>query len=88
MLKERLGGSIQDNDTWLKELFNVITDQVSTGERVELRGFGTFESREIKAHTTVLPATGEEMANPRSFTVDFRPSQRFKDHLRTAGEKT
>lgn len=86
-LKEELGGTITANDEWIQSLLNIMVKQVAAGERVELRGFGTFESREIKAHKTVVPATGKAMKNPKSYTVDFRPAKDFKEKLKASGKK-
>ena len=81
-LKEQVGGTIEANDDWISALLNILSERVASGERIELRGFGTFESREIKGHKTMNPVTGEPMTNPKSYTVDFRPAQGFKDKLK------
>jgi DNA-binding protein HU-beta len=81
-LKAQAGGTIETHDDWIDRLLQVISDKVADGERIELRGFGTFESREIRGHKTTNPVTGEPMQNPKSYTVDFRPAQGFKDKLR------
>ena len=81
-LKERVGGTIESHDEWLSQLLQLIKDTVSEGERIELRGFGTFESREISGHKTQNPVTGEPMKNPKSYTVDFRPAEGFKEQLK------
>lgn len=80
-MKETVGGSIQSNNLWIEALLEVISDSVATGDRVELRGFGSFQSREIRAHETILPETGKKMKNPKSYTVDFRPAKDFKEKL-------
>lgn len=85
-LKERAGGTIQSHNLWIKELLQVIQEKVADGERVELRGFGSFEAREIAGHKTTNPVTGKPMKNPKSYTVDFRPAQDFKELLREKGE--
>lgn len=82
-MKEKIGGSIESNDDWIAALLEVVSDQVAAGERIELRGFGTFESREIQAHKTTNPVTGKKMKNPKSYTVDFRPAQAFKRKLKS-----
>lgn len=81
-LKAKMGGSIQVNDDWLVALLEIISDKVGAGERIELRGFGTFEAREIRAHKTTNPVTGAQMKNLKSYTVDFRPARDFKEKLR------
>ena len=86
-LKKEIGGTIEANDHWISVLLDVISDSVANGERIELRGFGSFESREIKAHETILPETGEKMKNPKSYTVDFRPAEGFKRKLKPKKKK-
>ena len=86
-LKEKAGGTIGDNDLWISSLLEIVIDKVTAGSRVELRGFGTFESREIRAHETVLPATGQVMKNQKSYTIDFRPAKAFKDKLKGQKDK-
>lgn len=85
-LKERVGGTIEAHNSWIKSLLEVISDKVADGERVELRGFGSFEAREIAGHETTNPTTGEPMKNPKSYTVDFRPAQDFKELVREKGK--
>jgi DNA-binding protein HU-beta len=86
-LKKKVGGTIEANDYWISVLLDVISEAVAGGERIELRGFGSFESREIRAHETILPETGEKMKNPKSYTVDFRPAEGFKQKLKPKKKK-
>lgn len=86
-LKKKVGGTIEANDQWISALLDVLADAVAGGERIELRGFGSFESREIRAHETILPETGEKMKNPKSYTVDFRPAEGFKRKLKPKKKK-
>lgn len=86
-LKKKVGGTIEANDHWISVLLDVISDTIASGERIELRGFGSFESREIRAHETILPETGEKMKNPKSYTVDFRPAKDFKEKLQPKSKK-
>lgn len=48
-------------------IFQSITDSLSTGEKVELRGFGSFRVRERNARTARNPKSGE--------TVDVPPKK-------------
>ena len=49
------------------------------GERVELRGFGTFLVRERKAKEVPNPRTGEMMHIPHRVVPDFKPSATLKE---------
>jgi DNA-binding protein HU-beta len=86
-LKEKKGGTIEQHDAWIDALLEVIIEKVSAGERIELRRFGSFEAREIQAHETKNPVTGKKMKNPKSYTVDFRPAEAFKEQLRESEDK-
>ena len=41
--------------------FNSIIDTIKTGERVELRGFGTFTPKDYEGYTGRNPKTGEQV---------------------------
>lgn len=51
-----------------------LTDAVTNGDRVEIRGFGTFQSRNRAPKTTRNPRTGKTMTLPGRRGVLFRPS--------------
>lgn len=54
---------------------------VAAGERVQLPGFGTFESRERSARTGRNPRTGEEIAIAASVAPAFKPASAFKERV-------
>lgn len=45
----------------------------SGGERVVLRGFGTFKLRKRRAHVGSNPQTGESMRIPAALSIAFKP---------------
>ena len=81
-LKERVGGTIQGHEKTILNLLEIISEEVAAGKRVQLRRFGTFESREIRAHKTINPVTTKKMKIQKSYTVDFRPSEALKKKLK------
>jgi len=54
------------------------------GERVELRGFGTFCLRERKEKHVPNPKTGKMMIIPHRVVPDFKPSQHIKKSVADA----
>ncbi len=54
---------------------------VAAGERVQLPGFGTFESRERAARTGRNPRTGEELTIAASVAPAFKPASAFKERV-------
>lgn len=51
---------------------------LQNGDRVELRGFGTFCLRERQEKHVANPKTGKMMIIPHRVVPDFKPSQQFK----------
>ena len=81
-LSERMGETQRSTEKRVVALLEILSEALLSEGRVELRGFGAFEAREIKAHSTVLPATGETHRVKKSYTIDFKPSQKLKSALR------
>ncbi len=51
---------------------------LQNGERVELRGFGTFCLRERQEKHVANPRTGKMMTIPHRIVPDFKPSPQLK----------
>lgn len=61
-----------------------ITERLTRGETVVLRGFGTFEGRSMRAVTRVHPESGQFIQVPAKVKPIFRPSRQMKRQV--AGE--
>ncbi|MEA3055214.1 MAG: DNA-binding protein HU-beta [Actinomycetota bacterium] len=57
----------------------VVTDQVVSGNKVQIPGFLSFEKSERAARTGRNPATGEEMQIPASTVPKVKVGKSFKD---------
>ena len=70
------------------EIFNpedgLITQALRTGDRVQITGFGTFETRERKARTGRNPRTGREIRIGPTTSASFRPGKALKDAVKPA----
>jgi DNA-binding protein HU-beta len=62
----------------------VITDALRKGDRVQITGFGTFETRERKARTGRNPRTGREIRIEATTSASFRPGKALKDAVKPA----
>lgn len=60
----------------------VITDALRGGDRIQITGFGTFETRERKARTGRNPRTGREIAIGPTTSASFRPGKALKDAVK------
>ncbi len=71
--------SKKDTGRVIDALFDVITEALHRGERVQLVGFGNFELRERSARKGRNPQTGEEIDIPASKVPAFRPGKALKE---------
>ena len=71
--------SKKDAESALKAFTDVVTQELSKGEKIQLVGFGTFEVSERAARTGRNPQTGEEMQIPASKAPKFKAGKALKD---------
>ncbi|HEX4952345.1 MAG TPA: HU family DNA-binding protein [Thermoanaerobaculia bacterium] len=60
-------------------IIDAMKDALTTGKRIELRGFGVFQVRERKKGVGRNPKTGVEVAISPGKTVRFKPGKELKN---------
>ena len=60
----------------------VIAHALKQGSKVQITGFGTFETRERKARTGRNPRTGKEIQIEASISPSFRAGKGLKDAVK------
>ena len=79
---EQLGGYYkQDVAQAVDIILENITQALTEGRRVEIRGFGSFSVRTRKPRTTKNPKTGKMMNIPERKTLHFTMSKSLKEVL-------
>ena len=69
-------------ETIIDTFFQSIEESLKEKRSVELRGFGTFFTKEIKEkYSARNPKTGELIYVPKKNKVRFRASKKFKQFL-------
>jgi DNA-binding protein HU-beta len=58
-----------------------ITNALVSGDKVDLRGLGIFESKDTKARMGRNPSTGATIEIPASRKASFRPGKELKERL-------
>ena len=61
--------------------FDTISEAISRGERVELRGFGVFDVKIREARIARNPKNGEAVAVPAKKVPFFRMGKDMKDRI-------
>ena len=69
----------KDSEVIVKSIFESITSALHRGEKVELRGFGSFRLRERKARVGRNPKTGETVNVPAKKVPYFKAGKELKE---------
>ncbi len=85
-LIERVAGrtshiSQKDTEIVVNTIFNSMKEALNRGERIEIRGFGSFQVKVHKAHEGRNPKTGEDVHIPTKRRAFFKVGQELKDRV-------
>jgi integration host factor subunit beta len=84
VLAEKRGISYKKAEEIVNTIFDAMTEAMLTGDRIEIRGFGSFVINEYKAYTGRNPKTGESIAVKPKKLPFFKVGKELKE--RVAGE--
>ena len=76
---ENTGMTKKDAERAVNAALDAITAELVAGNRVQLAGFGIFETKTRQARTGRNPKTKETIEIPASTSVAFKPSKTLKD---------
>ena len=65
------------------EIFGSMTDALIAGNRIEIRGFGSFEIREYDGYTARNPKTGEQIEVKPKKLPFFKTGKDLKERIDT-----
>ncbi len=78
-IAEKTELSKKDSEKALKAFIDVVTEELTKGEKVQLVGFGTFEVTERPARTGRNPQTKEAITIAASKAPKFKAGKALKD---------
>jgi integration host factor subunit beta len=73
-------------ETIVNIVFDSIVDSLRSGQKIELRGFGSFRLRSRKSRTGRNPKTGEKVDVPSKKIPYFKPGKELKELINKALE--
>lgn len=79
---EKASLSKKDAEAAINAVFGGITEALKTDGKIQLIGFGSFETKERAARTGRNPATGETIEIPASKTPSFKAGKALKDAIK------
>ena len=76
---EKANLSKKDTEAAVNAVIDVITEALKKGDKVQLVGFGSFETRERAARVGRNPKTKEEIKIPATKVPAFKAGKALKD---------
>lgn len=74
----------QDVEKVVMTILGTVADALARGDRVELRDFGAFSTRAIRARPGRNPRTGMAVAVGAKTHVHFKPGKAMRERLKSA----
>ena len=78
-MSEKSNLTKKESELALNAFMKVVEETLVAGDKVQLVGFGTFETRERAAREGRNPKSGEVMNIPASKTPKFKAGKALKD---------
>ena len=69
----------KESETIVETIFESIIGALQSGDRIEIRGFGSFRTRQRRGRTGRNPKTGARVEVPAKKIPYFKPSKELKD---------
>ncbi len=76
--------SKKDTEIVVNTIFDSMTEALKNGERIEIRGFGSFQVKIREAREGRNPKTGEEVHIPAKRTPFFKVGKELKEKVDSA----
>ena len=73
--------SKKDTEIVVNTIFESMTDALKKGERIEIRGFGSFQVKVREAREGRNPKTGDEVHIPAKRTPFFKVGKELKEKV-------
>jgi integration host factor subunit beta len=80
-LSEKENLTQKEADAVVKLIFCLFTDALVKGDRIEIRGFGSFEMREYKNYTGRNPKTGRDVDVKSKRLPYFKVGKELKEKV-------
>jgi integration host factor subunit beta len=74
----------KDSEVIVETIFGSIVRSLHTGDKIEIRGFGSFRTRQRKPRIGRNPKTGDKVDVPAKKIPFFKPSKELKDLVNNA----
>ena len=77
----------KDSEVIVEAIFDSIVRSLRGGDKIEIRGFGSFRTRQRQPRVGRNPKTGTRVEVPSKRIPYFKPSKELKDLVNTTGSE-
>jgi integration host factor subunit beta len=77
--------SLKDMEVIVNEIFSSMTDSLKSGERIEIRGFGSFEVRERRPRIGRNPKSGQKVQVGKRKVPFFKVGKELRERINNNG---
>ena len=74
----------RDSEVIVETIFDSIVRSLRAGDKIEIRGFGSFRTRQRNPRVRRNPKTGDRIKVPAKKIPFFKPSKELKDFVNTS----
>jgi len=71
----------RDTDDAVKSMLNALTQALATGQRIEIRGFGSFSLSQRAPRIGRNPKSGEQVWVPGKWVPHFKPGKELRERV-------
>jgi integration host factor subunit beta len=71
----------KESEAIVETIFDSIIQALQTGDKIEIRGFGSFRTRQRRGRVGRNPKTGAKVDVPPKRIPFFKPSKELKDFV-------
>jgi integration host factor subunit beta len=87
LLKSKTSTSRKDAEQIIDTFFDVISETLAEGERVEIRGFGSFTVKRYKPYVGRNPKTGSKIEVGEKWLPFFKVGKELKEMVDESDEE-
>lgn len=78
----------KDSETIVETIFDSIVNSLHKGDKIEIRGFGSFRTRQRQPRVGRNPKTGSRVEVPSKRIPFFKPSKELRDLVNQTGKES
>jgi len=79
--------ALKDVELAVKCIIDQMSETLASGERIEIRGFGSFSLHHRPPRIGRNPKTGESVSLTEKFVPHFKPGKELRDRVDASREK-